>query len=80
MQAKLKSEPDYLLLLTRTKTKTDFHGKQDSIRVFLIPPPDGEEFEGGYHIERNHITGGIRLVGPAKGKNPDFVNISASYG
>ena len=32
----------------------------------LIPPPDGEKFEGGYHIERNPITGGVKLVPPSK--------------
>ena len=62
----MKTEPDNLLLLTRTRT--DSRGRQHSVAVPLIPPPDGEKFEGGYHIERNPITGGARLVVPAQGR------------
>ena len=36
--------------------------------VPLIPPPDGEKFEGGYHVERNPVTGGAKLVPPQGGK------------
>lgn len=57
-----KKEPDNLLILTRTKT--DKHGRRHSVAVPLIPPPDGEKFEGGYHVERNPITGGAKLVPP----------------
>ena len=64
-QAKLKAEPDNLLLLTRTRT--DSRGRRHSVAVPLIPPPDGEKFEGGYHVERNPITGGARLVAPKQG-------------
>jgi hypothetical protein len=38
------------------------------VAVPLIPPPDGEKFEGGYHVERNPITGGATLV-PPEGKH-----------
>merc|ERR1719209_2740010 len=55
-------EPDTLLLLTRTHT--DPRGRRHSVAVPLIPPPYGEKFEGGYHIERNPITGAARLVHP----------------
>lgn len=55
-------EPENLLILTRTKT--DRNGRRHSVAVPLIPPPDGEKFEGGYHVERNPITGGARLVPP----------------
>ena len=64
----MKSEPENLLLLTRTKI--DSSGRRHCIRVPLIPPPDGEKFEGGYHIEKNPINGGSKLVGPVKSKNP----------
>ena len=37
--------------------------------VPLIPPPDGEKFEGGYHVERNPVTGGAKLVPPQAGKS-----------
>ena len=47
-----------------TRTKTDRNGRRHSVAVPLIPPPDGEKFEGGYHVERNPITGGARLVPP----------------
>ena len=63
-QAKLTS--DTLLLLTRTRT--DSRGRRHSISIPLIPPPDGELFEGGYHVERNPITGGARLVAPKQCK------------
>ncbi len=33
--------------------------------VPLVPPPEGEKFEGGYHVEKNPITGGARLVPPS---------------
>jgi hypothetical protein len=42
-------------------------GRRHSVAVPLIPPPDGETFEGGYRIERNPITGGARLVPPPSG-------------
>merc|ERR1712106_1179746 len=63
-------EPDYLLVLTRSKT--DVHGRRFKVCVPLIPPPTGERFEGGYHVEKNPITGGFKLVGPApvKTENP----------
>ena len=60
-------EPENLLILTRTRT--DRHGRRHSVAVPLIPPPDGEKFEGGYHVERNPITGGATLVPPGSGKN-----------
>ena len=66
LQAKLKAESENLILLTQTKT--DSHGRRHSVAIPLIPPPDGEKFEGGYHIERNPITGGARLVVPAQGR------------
>jgi len=59
-----KVEPDTLLLLTRTKT--DSRGRRHSVAVPLLPPPDGEKFAGGYQIQRNPITGGARLLPPAK--------------
>ena len=40
-----------------------------SVAVPLIPPPDGEKFEGGYSVERNPITGGAKLVPPSGGKD-----------
>ena len=61
-----QKEPDNLLILTRTRT--DRHGRRHSVAVPLIPPPDGEKFEGGYHVERNPITGGATLVPPEQGK------------
>ena len=62
---KNRQEPENLLILTRTRT--DRHGRRHSVAVPLIPPPDGEKFEGGYHVERNPITGGATLV-PPEGK------------
>ena len=65
-KTKAKSkEPENLLILTRTRT--DRHGRRHSVAVPLIPPPDGERFEGGYHVERNPITGGATLVPPSNG-------------
>jgi len=61
-----KKEPENLLILTRTTT--DRHGRRHSVAVPLIPPPDGEKFEGGYHVERNPLTGGAKLVPPPGGK------------
>merc|ERR1719193_2546990 len=61
-KTKLRNEPENLLVLTTTRT--DERGRRHSVAVPLIPPPDGERFEGGYHIERNPITGGARLVPP----------------
>ena len=58
-----QEEPDNLLILTRTRT--DRHGRRHSVAVPLVPPPEGEKFEGGYHVERNPITGGARLVPPS---------------
>ena len=60
----LKAEPENLLLLTQTKT--DSLGRRHSVSIPLIPPPDGEEFEGGYKIERNPINGAARLIHPGK--------------
>jgi len=60
-----KKEPENLLILTRTTT--DRHGRRHSVAVPLIPPPDGEKFEGGYHVERNPLTGGAKLVPPPGG-------------
>ena len=34
----------------------------------VIPPPKGERFEGGYHVERNPINGATILVEPGKDK------------
>ena len=65
------SEPENLLILTRTRT--DRHGRRHSVAVPLVPPPDGQKFEGGYHVERNPITGGAKLVPPPGGK---FVDVS----
>ena len=60
----LKAEPENLILLTQTKT--DSLGRRHSVSIPLIPPPDGEEFEGGYKIERNPINGAARLIHPGK--------------
>ena len=65
-----KKEPENLLILTRTTT--DRHGRRHSVAVPLIPPPDGEKFEGGYHVERNPLTGGAKLVPPPGGKQSLF--------
>ena len=35
----------------------------------VIPPPNGERFEGGYHVEKNPINGALTLVEPSKGKS-----------
>ncbi len=48
-----------------TRTRTDRHGRRHSVAVPLVPPPEGEKFEGGYHVEKNPITGGARLVPPS---------------
>ena len=63
---KAKKEPENILILTRTRT--DRHGRRHSVAVPLVPPPDGERFEGGYHVERNPITGGAKLIPPSNGK------------
>lgn len=60
-----QNEPENLLILTRTRT--DKHGRRHSVAVPLVPPPDGERFEGGYYVERNPITGGAKLVPPPGG-------------
>ena len=65
-----QKEPENLLILTRTRT--DRHGRRHSVAVPLIPPPDGEKFEGGYHVERNPITGGATLVPPEQGTDMIF--------
>ena len=44
-----------------------YRGRRHSVAVPLIPPPDGETFDGGYRIERNPITGGARLIPPPPG-------------
>jgi len=64
-KAKVK-EPEQLLLITRSKV--DVSGRRHSVSVPLIPPPNGEKFEGGYHVEKNPITGGYRLEEPGKAK------------
>ncbi len=58
-----QEEPENLLILTRTRT--DRHGRRHSVAVPLVPPPDGEKFEGGYQVQRNPITGGARLLPPS---------------
>ena len=40
----------------------------------VIPPPNGERFEGGYHVEKNPINGALTLVEPSKGKQ--FLKLS----
>ena len=34
----------------------------------LKPPPVGEWFAGGFHVEKNPISGGFVLVEPARGR------------
>lgn len=65
-RAKSKQEPENLLILTRTHT--DKHGRRHSVAVPLVPPKEGEKFEGGYTIEKNPITGGAKLVPPSGSK------------
>ena len=60
-----RGEPETVLLLTRTRT--DARGRRHSVAVPVIPPPPGVKFEGGYHIEKNPITGAARLVPPPQG-------------
>jgi len=67
-----KQEPENLLILTRTRT--DRHGRRHSVAVPLIPPPDGEKFEGGYYVERNPITGGAKLVAPSGASSAEAVD------
>ena len=55
-------------VLSLARTRTDQHGRRHSVAVPVIPPPDGVKFEGGYHIERNPITGAARLI-PPESKN-----------
>ena len=64
-QDKLNAEPENLLLITRTKTEPN--GRRHSLALPVIPPPTGERFEGGYHVERNPINGATILVEPGKG-------------
>ena len=64
--SKTPKEPENLLILTRTRT--DRHGRRHSVAVPLVPPPDGERFEGGYYVERNPITGGAKLITPSGGE------------
>merc|ERR1719357_402730 len=45
-----KTEPEDVLLITRIHI--DKHGEKKSVAVAVLPPPPGEEFEGGYKIER----------------------------
>ena len=71
-----KKEPENLLILTRTTT--DRHGRRHSVAVPLIPPPDGEKFEGGYSVERNPLTGGAKLVPPPGGKPRSFAHFRYS--
>ena len=76
-QARLKAEHEYLLLVSRTRT--DEQGRRHSVAVPVIPPPPGVKFEGGYHIEKNPITGAARLVPPPQGdsKTQYFVKITS---
>ena len=37
-------------------------------------PPNGDKFEGGYHVEKNPINGAMTLVEPSKGKQ--FLKLS----
>ena len=78
-QARLKAEHEYLLLVSRTRT--DEQGRRHSVAVPVIPPPPGVKFEGGYHIEKNPITGAARLVPPPQGdsKTQYFVKIIQNY-
>lgn len=71
-RGKGNKEPENLIILTRTRT--DRHGRRHSVAVPLIPPPNGEKFEGGYHIERNPITGGAKLIPPPTGMRDPFAN------
>ena len=41
----------------------------------VIPPPTGEIFDGGYHLERNPINGATTLVEPSKGSIHNTHNI-----
>ena len=41
----------------------------------VIPPPNGERFEGGYHVERNPINGALTLVEPRKGKHSKYPTV-----
>ena len=50
-------------LIVLTRTKTDQYGRRHSVTVPLIPPSKEEKFEGGYHVERNPLTGRTNLVG-----------------
>ena len=60
-----KTEPEDVLLITRIHI--DKHGKKKSVAVAVLPPPPGEEFEGGYKIERNPINGAMKLIEPNRG-------------
>ena len=70
----LKSKQNKVLAIERHLVfnlgiKVIFFSSPYSVAVPLIPPPDGEKFEGGYSVERNPITGGAKLVPPSGGKN-----------
>ena len=69
-QNKTFAEPKHLLLITRTKT--DPSGQRQSVALPVIPPPNGEIFEGGYHVEKNPINGATTLVEPKKGNTLFF--------
>ena len=43
----------------------------------VIPPPTGEIFDGGYHLERNPINGATTLVEPSKGSIHNIHNIKS---
>ena len=75
-RGKSNKEPENLLILTRTRT--DRHGRRHSVAVPLIPPPDGERFEGGYHVERNPITGGATLIPPSASGKCIYYRLSSS--
>ena len=59
-------EPEYILLYKETRSSSC--GAISYQTTSLVPPPIGERFEGGHHIERNPITGGHRLHFPEEGK------------
>ena len=63
-QDKVNAEPENLLLITRTRT--ELNGRRLTAALPVIPPPNGERFEGGYHIERNPINGALTIVEPGK--------------
>jgi hypothetical protein len=62
---------------TPLKNNTSYHPSFQKINFLFvwsryrseeISPLVGKRFKGGYHVEKNPITGGYKLVEPAKGK------------